>query len=148
MEMLEDGRLPDRYDHLAPDTSEIRVLIYIKNGELHVPPEDHEVRVPLLRKGGMLAHCILPPRKTSRPKKHEIVQEGWQCLRGKGQFWRKQGDIEKIIDVEPGTTLTLPAQTHFQFRNTSHGDPLIFLICTIPFWTGPEEAIDVEGKWH
>lgn len=141
--------MPDKYDHLAPDTSEIRILAYMKDDELHLPPDDHEVRVPLLRKGGVLVHCILPPRKTSNPIMHDkIVQEAWFCLQGTGQFWRKQGDIEKIVDVKPGTTLTIPTKTHFQFRNTSDDDPLIFLICTLPFWPGPQEAVPVEGKWH
>jgi mannose-6-phosphate isomerase-like protein (cupin superfamily) len=36
--------------------------------------------------------------------------------------------------------------THFQFRNMGETS-LVFLIVTIPGWPGPEEAIEVEGKW-
>jgi mannose-6-phosphate isomerase-like protein (cupin superfamily) len=149
-DMLETGRLPDKYDHLAPDTSEIRILAYMKDGEMHLPPEDHGARVPLLMKGGLLGHCTFLPRKTSFAVMHQTVQEIWYFVQGKGQVWRKQGDTEEtVVDVEPGTTLTIPTKAHFQFRNVGGDDePLCFLIQTIPPWPGAQEAIRVEGKWH
>jgi mannose-6-phosphate isomerase-like protein (cupin superfamily) len=145
--MLETGDLPEKYDDLAPDTSEIRVLAYMKDGEMHLPPEDHEVRVPLLKKGGLLVHCTLLPNNTSLAHYHKTIQEVWYFVQGKGQVWRKQGDVEQIVDVEPGTTLTIPTKAHFQFRNTSHDESLCFLVVTIPSWPGPQEAVRVAGAW-
>jgi mannose-6-phosphate isomerase-like protein (cupin superfamily) len=147
--MLETGHLPDEYDYLAPDTSEIRILAYMKDEEMHMLPEDHEARAPLVLKSGVLAHCTLPPRKTSFAVMHQTVQEVWYFLQGKGEVWRKQADMEEtVVDVGPGTTLTIPTKAHFQFRNTSDNESLFFLILTIPQWPGPQEAIRVEGKWH
>jgi mannose-6-phosphate isomerase-like protein (cupin superfamily) len=146
--MLETGHMPDKYDHLAPDTSEIRILAYMKDGEVHMPPEDYETRVPLLERGGVLGHCTLPPRKISIAVMHQTVQEVWHFLKGKGQVWRKQADMEEfVVDVEPGTTLVIPPKAHFQFRNTSDNEPLLFLILTIPPWPGRQEAQPVQGHW-
>jgi mannose-6-phosphate isomerase-like protein (cupin superfamily) len=100
--MLEKEHLLDTYDYLAPDSSEIRILAYMKDEEIHVPPDDHEVRVPLVRKGGLLGHCALPPKKISFAVMHQTVQEAWYFVQGKGQVWRKQGDIEEIV-VDVGT---------------------------------------------
>jgi mannose-6-phosphate isomerase-like protein (cupin superfamily) len=147
--MMEVGCLPDRFDHIAPDASEIRILAYMKDREFHVPPEDHEIRVPLLKRGGVLGQCTLPPAKTSCAVMHQEVQEVWYFIQGKGQVWRKLGDNEEsVVDVEAGTVLTIPTKAHFQFRNTSDDEPLLFLIMTLPPWPGPQEAIRIEGKWH
>lgn len=56
------------YDYLAPDTSEIRRLT----------TKDHA-------HGGDMAHCILPPGKTSIAAKHKSVEELWYFISGLGQ---------------------------------------------------------------
>jgi mannose-6-phosphate isomerase-like protein (cupin superfamily) len=147
--MLETGNLPDRFDHIAPDASEIRILAYMRDGEFRVPPEDHEIRVPLLNTGGVLLQCTLPPAKTSCAVMHQTVQEVWYFIQGKGQVWRKLGDNEEsVIDVKAGTVLTIPTKAHFQFRNMSKNEPLVFLIMTLPPWPGHQDAISVNGKWR
>jgi mannose-6-phosphate isomerase-like protein (cupin superfamily) len=54
--------------------------------------------------------------------------------------------MERIVKVNEGTCLTIPAGTKFQFRNEGHDD-LRFIGVTLPPWPGPQEAYGVEGKW-
>jgi mannose-6-phosphate isomerase-like protein (cupin superfamily) len=125
-------RLPEAYDYLAPDGSEIRLL----------PEFSDEFS------DGGLSHCTLPPGKVSMPCYHKTVQEIWYCLSGEGEVWRKAvagGNGETVV-FQPGVSLTIPVATAFQFRNTGR-DPLCFVIVTIPHWPGPQEAIPTDGKW-
>jgi len=120
------NQLPQDYNELAPDGSEIRLLLGLK--------------------GGGLCHCTLPPGKTSKAVKHRTVEEIWYFLSGKGEVWRKDNEKEEVVEVIPGTCIDIPLGTHFQFRNT--GDkPLCFIISTMPPWPGNDEAIKVKGKW-
>jgi mannose-6-phosphate isomerase-like protein (cupin superfamily) len=117
--------LAEDYDYLAPDGSEIRLL-------------------PTTSMGG-LAHCTIGPGKTSRPTRHQTVEEIWFFLNGEGEVWRKYGSKSTVDSVSAGTAITIPYQTHFQFRNTGK-DPLQFVIVTLPAWPGPHESVDVEGN--
>lgn len=94
-------------DYLAPDGSEIRLLPSVK--------------------GCSLCQCILPPQAVSRAVCHRTVEEIWYSLQGHGQLWRKHGNDEETVDLRPGTSATIPPDTHFQFRNTGW-DPLSLLI--------------------
>ena len=118
--------VPDRYDLLAPDGSEIRLLLRVR--------------------GGSMVHCSLPPGQVTRAVRHRTVEEVWFFLGGRGQVWRKQGDFEVIADVGPGLALSIPLGTHFQCR-TLCDEPLTFVITTIPPWPGADEAVDVPGVW-
>jgi mannose-6-phosphate isomerase-like protein (cupin superfamily) len=122
-----DKQLTEKYDYLAPDGSEIRLL-----------PEVG---------GGGLAHCTLPPGKVSSAVVHRTVEEIWYFISGQGQVWRKLDDLEKIAEATLGWSLTIPAGTHFQFRNTGN-EPLCFVIATSPRWPGAHEAVPVQGKWE
>ncbi len=123
---IEIKKLPEKPDYLAPDCSEIRLL-------------------PTMRNGG-LAHCTLDRARASRAVAHKSVEEIWYFFEGEGQVWLKQGEKEKVIDVYPDLSLTIPTGTHFQFRNMGQV-PLRFLIVTMPPWPGPDEAYQVEGLW-
>ena len=127
LEMFQTRRLPEAYDYLAPDCSEIRLLPEVE--------------------GGGLAHCLLPSGAVSRAVVHQTVEEIWYFISGAGQVWRKQGTTEHITDVGPGTGLSIPVGTQFQFRNSGN-DPLCFIVATIPRWPGPQEASPVEGFWQ
>ena len=116
---------PD-YDVLAPDGTEIRVLAQLSNG-------------------GM-AHGTLPAGCTSLAIKHRTVAELWFVLGGSAEIWRRLGDIESVDIVQPGQSLTIPKGTEFQFR-TSGPEPFTFIMCTMPPWPGPDEALFIEGKW-
>ncbi len=81
--------------------------------------------------------------------KHEIVEEIWYVLSGAGQIWTKsrEGGAEKIIEMHPGVVMSLPVQTHFQFRNTGLVSLRIAGL-TLPSWAHANEpAPEVEGYW-
>ena len=106
-----------------------------------------------------MAHFALAPGRASIAVTHRTVEEIWYFLSGHGEMWRKQGGREEVVSVEPGTCLTIPLGTHFQFRahgnthgNTdghTHGDaPLTAVAVTMPPWPGEGEAIVVPGPWE
>src|SRR5687767_10113177 len=115
-------QLGEAYDVIAPDTSEIRLLVGTTRGSL--------------------AHGTLPPGGVSLAIVHRTVEEVWYVTAGRGQVWRKQDDRESVVDVEPGTALTIPTGAHFQFRATGP-EPLTFVMCTMPPWPGEQEAVRV-----
>ena len=85
---LNDIHLPESFNYLAPDGSEIRLL-------------------NSLARGG-LCHVTLPPEATSKAVKHLTVDEIWYFIEGRGQVWRKLGEVERIVEVKPGMSLTIP----------------------------------------
>jgi mannose-6-phosphate isomerase-like protein (cupin superfamily) len=119
-------RLPREYDELAPDGSEIRVLMRVN--------------------GGQLVHCTLPPHEASDAVYHRSVEEIWYCLRGRGEVWRSQGAREEVTGFEPGVCVSVPPGVRFQFRN-SGGEPLEFVIATMPRWPGYHEAVKTDRHW-
>jgi mannose-6-phosphate isomerase-like protein (cupin superfamily) len=124
---FETTRLPERPDLVAPDGSDVRVLLEVG--------------------GGGLAHFELAPGRTSIAVTHRTVEEIWYFLRGRGEMWRRRGRLEEIVAVSAGVCLTIPLGTQFQFR--AFGDePLSALGATIPRWPGGGEAIAVEGPWQ
>ena len=118
--------LPEAFDCLAPDGSEIRLLSETKRGSS--------------------VHCTLPPGKVSLAVAHRTVEEIWYFLEGQGQVWRKREGREVVVDVARGVSLTVPLGTHFQFRNSGEV-PLRFVITTMPPWPGEHEAYRVDGHW-
>ena len=112
-----------------------------------VAPDGSDVRVLLGLKGGGMAHFELPPGQTSRAVAHKTVEEIWYFLSGRGQMWRRQEGRTEVVDVYPGVSLTIPLGTHFQFR--AHGyEPLSAIGITMPPWPGEGEAIVVTGEWR
>lgn len=124
--MLAAKQLGDEHDVLAPDTSEIRLLVSTSRCSM--------------------AHGTLPPGGVSLAVTHHMVEEVWYVTEGRGQVWRKHGAHEVVIDVTVGTALTIPVGTHFQFR-TIGSKPLRFIMCTMPPWPGAHEAVRVPDYW-
>jgi len=120
-------RLPQVPDVVAPDGSDVRILA--RTG-----------------RGGM-AHFELAPGRASDAIRHRTVDEIWFVLSGRGEIWRKQGDREEIVALEPGVSLTIPVGTHFQFRATG-AKVLEAVGVTMPPWPGDTEAVPVPGKWQ
>ena len=114
------------YDTLAPDSSEIRLLSVTDRGSM--------------------VHCTLHPGQVSVAVAHRTVEEVWYFLEGTGQVWRRRGDRERVVNVAPGASLSIPVGTHFQFRTTGKG-ALRFIIVTMPPWPGEGEAYRVPGHW-
>jgi len=127
MQDFETRRLPQRPDIVAPDGSDVRVL---------------------LRTGrGSMAHFELAPGRASEAIRHRNVDEIWFVLSGRGEIWRKLDGREEIAALDSGICVTIPAGTHFQFRAVG-GAALAAIGVTMPPWPGPEEAIPVPGRWH
>jgi mannose-6-phosphate isomerase-like protein (cupin superfamily) len=123
---FETKRLPSASDAIAPDGSDVRVLVQLRDGGL--------------------AHFELPSDATSIAVCHRTVEEMWFVLSGRGEMWRKQNQHEEIVALEPGVSLTIPLGTSFQFRSLGD-DPLRVLGVTMPPWPGDDEAFEVPGKW-
>jgi mannose-6-phosphate isomerase-like protein (cupin superfamily) len=118
--------VPGGYDALAPDGSEIRLLVQVR--------------------GGSMVHCTLPAGAVTRAVRHRTVEEVWYFLGGQGQVWRKRDGVEEVAEVRPGLALSIPPGTDFQFRATAAA-PLTFVITTMPPWPGADEAVPVPGAW-
>ena len=118
-------QLPDVPDAVAPDGSDVRVLLRLGRGSM--------------------AHFELAAGRVSQAVAHRAVEEIWYILAGQGQMWRRQGERQETVSLAPGTCVSIPAGTHFQFRA---GDgPLAALGVTMPPWPGPDEAYEVPGAW-
>ena len=126
MKKFDTKRLPVAPDDVAPDGSDVRVLL-------------------ALERAGM-AHFELAPAQTSRAVMHRTVEEIWFFLSGRGQMWRRKDEHDEIVDVYPGVCLTIPVGTQFQFRSFGH-EALAAIGFTMPPWPGEEEATEVEGIW-
>ncbi|HEY0182462.1 MAG TPA: cupin domain-containing protein [Rhodopila sp.] len=118
--------LPRVHDVLAPDGSEVRILLSLA--------------------GGSMAHFRLPAGQISRAVRHRTVQEIWYIVSGEGEMWRSREGDAAIVPLAPGTCLTIPVRTSFQFRSTGDA-PLAAVAVTMPPWPGDDEAEIVDGKW-
>jgi len=119
-------RLPAAATTVAPDGSDVRVLLQLPSGGL--------------------AHFSLSPRQTSTAVRHRTISEIWYFISGAGQMWRAADGQEATVDVGPGVSITIPVGTRFQFRSTSD-EPLVAVGFTTPPWPGDGEAFAVEGPW-
>ena len=123
---FETKRLPLTPDVVAPDRSDVRVLARTERGSM--------------------AHFELAPGRASTAIRHRTVDEIWFVLSGRGELWRKQGNREDIVALEPGVSVTIPVGTHFQFR--ASGDTALEAVgVTMPPWPGDAATIPVPGKW-
>jgi len=129
MTAFETKRLPAARDTIAPDGSDVRVLLR-------------------LGQNGSMAHFALAAGQTSKAVTHKTVEEIWYFVGGRGEMWRVQdGQPESIVPVESGVCLTIPLGTRFQLRSTG-SEPLAVVGVTIPSWpTDCEEAVPVAGHW-
>lgn len=118
--------LPAAPDAIAPDGSEVRVLCALPRGSM--------------------AHFTLPPGAVSRAVAHHAIEELWFFLSGTGRMWRWLGAQEEIVEVAAGLSISIPANTHFQFR-CDGPEPLAAVGVTMPPWTDPSACYPVEGPW-
>jgi mannose-6-phosphate isomerase-like protein (cupin superfamily) len=127
MAKFETKHLPDERDAVAPDGSDVRILLGLA--------------------GGGMAHFELGPGETSRAVTHRTVEEIWFFISGWGEMWREQEGEVQIVEVYPGVCLTIPLGTHFQFRCLGH-EALSAVGVTMPPWPGEGEAVWVNGPWE
>jgi mannose-6-phosphate isomerase-like protein (cupin superfamily) len=121
------ARVARDFEVLAPDGSEIRLLVSIG--------------------GASMVHCRLRPGQVTQAVRHRTVEEVWFCLSGVGDLWRRSADAEEVVGLQLGSAVTIPLGTEFQFRATG-ATPLEILITTVPRWPGSDEAVAVEGRWE
>jgi mannose-6-phosphate isomerase-like protein (cupin superfamily) len=96
--------------------------------------------------GGSMAHFLLPAGQVSLAVRHRTVEEIWYILSGTGEMWQSRDGDSEISPLAPGTCLTIPAGTTFQFRSTGD-EPLAAVAITMPPWPGADEAEITPGKW-
>src|ERR1700737_3373525 len=70
-------QLPDVPDAVAPDGSDVRVLLQLGRGSM--------------------AHFELGAGRVSRAVAHHSVEEIWYILAGAGQMWRRQGERQDTV---------------------------------------------------
>lgn len=115
--------LPRDFDVLAPDGSEVRIL--------------------LSTEGGSMAHFRLPAGAVSKPVRHRTVDEIWYVVSGAGEMWRSDSGIIALL---PGVCLTIPTGVSFQFRAAGN-EALAAVAVTMPPWPGDNEAEAALGIW-
>jgi mannose-6-phosphate isomerase-like protein (cupin superfamily) len=115
--------LPAAFDVLAPDGSEVRILLSLT--------------------GGSMAHFRLPPGQVSHAVRHRTVEEIWYVLSGTGEMWRSDTGL---VPLQPGVCLTIPRGVAFQFRSLADA-PLAAVAMTMPPWPGDGEAEPAVGVW-
>ena len=114
-----------------------------------VAPDGTDVRVLLQLAGGGMAHFQLAPGEVSTAVMHRTVEEIWYFLGGSGELWRKQGDQEATVPVREGTCITIPLGTRFQVRaDATQAHDLAAVGVTMPPWPGAGEAVIVQGPWR
>lgn len=111
-----------------------------------VAPDGSDVRVLLRTASGSMAHFELAPGRVSDPIRHRTVEEIWYVLSGSGEMWRRQEGSEEVVALVPGTCVSIPLGTHFQFRACGPV-PLAAVGITMPPWPGADEAVAVAGRW-
>ena len=120
------GRRSQDPDTLAPDGSEIRLLL-----------GDSEAATR-----ASLVEVSLEAGQVTRPVWHRSVEELWYVLRGASRVWRcpPGRDHSGVLPVEVGAgdALVIPTGWSFQFAAGESG--LTFLCFTTPPWPGEDEA--------
>ena len=119
---MEREVLPCDPNYLAPDGSEVRLLVTGAKGNM--------------------AHFRLAPGEVSVPKQHASVEELWYFTAGRGEMCI--GDDTTVVSA--GVSVRVPPRTRFQFR--SHGpDALEAVAVAMPPWPGAHEELDAEARW-
>ena len=109
-------------------------------------PDGSDVRVLLRLAGGSMAHFELAPGRCSQAVRHRTVEELWYVIAGEAEMWRCQDGRETVVALRPGTSLSIPLGTAFQFRavGTVRFEAIAV---TMPPWPGMDEAEFVAGPW-
>jgi mannose-6-phosphate isomerase-like protein (cupin superfamily) len=127
MANFETMTLPAEPDVLAPDGSQVRILLRLD--------------------GGSMAHFRLEPGQTSIAVAHRTVEELWYVVSGSGEMWRRQAEREEVTRLEPGACVSIPVGTAFQFR-CAGDESFCAVAVTMPPWPGEDEAYAVAGVWQ
>jgi mannose-6-phosphate isomerase-like protein (cupin superfamily) len=81
-------QLPGTPDAVAPDGSDVRVLLQLGRGSM--------------------AHFELAAGQVSRPVARHSVDEIWYILHGHGQMWRQRAQRQETVPLGAGTCVSPP----------------------------------------
>jgi mannose-6-phosphate isomerase-like protein (cupin superfamily) len=111
-----------------------------------IAPAGSDVRLLVGLGRGAMVHFQLSPGDASVPVRHRTVDELWFVTEGRGEMWLLgPGEVSaEPAPIGPGSSLSIPVGTTFQFRNTGSG-PLSAVGVTMPPWPGPGEAELLDG---
>lgn len=112
-----------------------------------IAPDHSEVRVLVRDATASVAHFTLPAHQIAIAVQHRTVNEYWYVTGGRGRMWRKDADNVEVVGLEPGVSLSIPLGTAFQFRNDGD-EPLTIVGFDTPTWPGDDEAFIVAGEWE
>lgn len=110
---------PDQRTAIAPDGSDVRVLLGTEHGGL--------------------AHFQFPSGAISPVVRHRTVSEVWYFLTGTGHMWLSTGPKEGY-PVRPGVCVRIAVGTSFQI-SADTGGPVAAVGATMPPWPGEGEAV-------
>jgi mannose-6-phosphate isomerase-like protein (cupin superfamily) len=120
----------------------------VYRAERHEQAPDGSIVYPLVKTGvASVGLILLDVGQISAPVSHRTVEEIWYVLEGYGHIWRNSSCDEQVVDLAPGTCITIPAGTAFQFRASLDG-PMRILMLTVPAWPDDDEAEEVPGYWQ
>jgi mannose-6-phosphate isomerase-like protein (cupin superfamily) len=114
-----------------------------------IAPDGSEVRVLLRLAGGNMAEFSVQPNQVSIAVRHLSVEELWYVIDGSGEMWRSSGsDAGIVVDLVPGTCVSIPIGTNFQFRSLEKGLRVVGV--TMPPWPLERtEAVRVRSaRWE
>lgn len=114
----------------------------LDSAPVFIAPDGSTVR-PLCQLGGFgsFANFQLEPGEVAKAVSHATVQEIWYIIGGAGRMWRRQEGHEPTTEnLRPGTCLTIPLGTAFQFRADSLDETLQVVAVTMPPWPADSEA--------
>jgi len=91
-----------------------------------------------------LVEIVLGPGGTSRPVRHQTVEEIWYFRSGSGEVWLRPPEAlhGETHSVAANDVVVIPTGWDFQFR-AGGDEELRFLCFTVPPWPGEEEAVAV-----
>ena len=119
--------LPLRPDAVAPDGSDVRLLLAVA--------------------GGGLAHFELGAVRRRSPSSIGRSRRSGTSCGGRGRCGGRSPEQEEVVRVSAGVCITIPLGTRFQFRSLGD-EPLAAVGVTIPRWPGDTEAMLVDGPWQ
>ena len=119
----------------------------LRDAAIALAPDGSVVRPLLALSGGSMSHFELAAGRVSSAVTHRTVEEIWFVVAGRGEMWRRQGEREETVPLEPGVCLTIPLGTRFQLRASAR-EPVSVIGVTMPPWPGDDEAIPVIGPWR
>jgi mannose-6-phosphate isomerase-like protein (cupin superfamily) len=97
MPMFTTLALPATPTVTAPDGSDVRVLVGLGRGAWRI--------------SSWRGRC-------SAAVRHRTVEKLWYVVSGEAEMWRSQDGREEVATLRPGTSLSIPLGTSFQFRAT------------------------------